>query len=342
MIHPFAWLTWLVAATVALSATRNPLYLILIGQSIAIVNAVSITQRRQPLPFWQPSSLVVLFVVSSALFNALTVRYGNTVLVRLPAWLPLLGGPITLEALVYGALNGLALSYIFIAFSIVQRMLPISTLIGIIPRAFYPLAIVTAIAITFVPTTLRQAQHIREAQAIRGHRIQHLRDWLPILMPLLIGGLERAFQLAESLASRGFAAQAIQNTQQHRTTQIVVTIALTGLLGGWMLLLIWGYDLLGSLLMFSSAVLLIGKLRMLGKHAPHTRYRHFTWNSADTAVVLTASTTIALLLLPWPAIERATLGYYPYPLVTQPRFDLGIGFAIVGLVWPAITQYIKS
>jgi hypothetical protein len=58
--------------------------------------------------------------------------------------------------------------------------------------------------------------------------------------------------------------------------------------------------------------------------------------------VLTASTTIAVLLLPWPAIERATLGYYPYPLVSQPSFDLGIGFAIVGLIWPAVTQYIKS
>ncbi len=342
MIHPFAWLTWLIAVTIALSATRNPLYLILIGQALAIVNAVSTAQSRQPLTFWKPNTLVVMLVVTSALFNALLVRYGNTVLVRLPAWLPLLGGPITLEALVYGALNGLALAYIFIAFSIVQRMLPISTLIGIIPRAFYPLAIVTAIAITFVPTTLRQAQHIREAQAIRGHQLRRLRDWLPILMPLLIGGLERAFQLAESLASRGFASQPTQSTQQHRSTQLTISVALTGLLSGWMLRLIWAYDTLGSILMFSSAILLFGKLWMLGKHAPHTRYRQFTWNNADTAVVLCASVTIAVLLLPWPAIERATLGYYPYPLVSQPSFDLGIGFAIVGLIWPAVTQYIKS
>ena len=35
----------------------------------------------------------------SALFNALTVHIGDTELLRLPGWLPLLGGPVTLEAL---------------------------------------------------------------------------------------------------------------------------------------------------------------------------------------------------------------------------------------------------
>ena len=33
---------------------------------------------------------------------------------------------------------------------------------------------------------------IREAQAVRGHRVQGIRDWLPIVVPLLVSGLERA------------------------------------------------------------------------------------------------------------------------------------------------------
>ena len=35
MIHPGAWLLWLVTAVVALSATRNPIYLLLILACIA-------------------------------------------------------------------------------------------------------------------------------------------------------------------------------------------------------------------------------------------------------------------------------------------------------------------
>jgi hypothetical protein len=37
MIHTYAWLAWLLAALVSLSATRNPLYLILILLCITIV-----------------------------------------------------------------------------------------------------------------------------------------------------------------------------------------------------------------------------------------------------------------------------------------------------------------
>ena len=47
-------------------------------------------------------------------------------------------------------------------------------------------------AITYVPETARHFQRIREAQAIRGHRLRGLRDWRPIVIPLLVGGLERA------------------------------------------------------------------------------------------------------------------------------------------------------
>ena len=30
------------------------------------------------------------------------------------------------------------------------------------------------------------------------------------------------------------------------------------------------------------------------------------------------------------------LAYYPYPLLRLPRFDLVLGFATLGLAWPAV------
>ena len=42
-------------------------------------------------------------------FTALTSHYGTIVLFRLPASWPIIGGPITLEAMLYGLTGGLAL-----------------------------------------------------------------------------------------------------------------------------------------------------------------------------------------------------------------------------------------
>ncbi|MBC8161466.1 MAG: hypothetical protein H7Z42_09640, partial [Roseiflexaceae bacterium] len=191
MIHPLAWVAWLAAVITALSATRNPLQLALVLLCIAAVDAACRPAAPRALPF-SPLRFALSVTIIGAILNMFSVRVGATVLLRLPDWLPLFGGPLTLEALVFGALSGLTLAGLFAAFGVVQQALPISALVGLIPRAFYPLAVVAAIAITFVPSTVRQGRQIREAQALRGHRLRGPRDWLPLLLPLLIGGLERA------------------------------------------------------------------------------------------------------------------------------------------------------
>ena len=332
MIHPLAWVAWLTAVLVALSATRNPLHMALILGCIALVEAAHPPSEPRALPFsiWRIALGIVLL---SALLNALTVRYGMTVLLRLPGWLPLLGGPITLEALVFGALSGLTLAGLLIAFTVVQQSLPISALVGLIPRAFYPLAVVAAIAITFVPTTLRQASLIREAQAVRGHRVRGLRDWLPLLLPLLIGGLERAMQLAEAMAARGFAHS--DQPAQASALRAALVAGLLALLAGWLLLLVWGEQRSGQLLMLAGALLLLATLWVVGRRARHTRYHRSRWAASDSAVLIGAAVVLAALLLPLPNADYSALAYYPYPLLALPRFDPVLGFATLGLAWPA-------
>jgi energy-coupling factor transport system permease protein len=333
MIHPLAWVSWLAAVLASLSAGRNPLHLVLVLLCIAVVEAATpaATDRRAaPIA---PLRFALLVTATSAALNALSVRYGDTVLLRLPAWLPLLGGTVTLEALAFGALSGLTLAGLFVGFMVAQRSLPTSALVGLIPRAFYPLAVVAAIAITFVPTTLRQARQIREAQAIRGHRLQRLRDWLPLLLPLLIGGLERAFQLAEAMAARGFASAG--RAQDATALRAAMVAGLAALLAGWLLMLIWNQPRAGQLLMLCGGGLLAGALWLVGRRAPRTRYRRTPWAAGDTAVLIGAAVALIAFTLPLPGIDRAVLAYYPYPLLHLPRFDPVLGFATLGLAWPA-------
>jgi energy-coupling factor transport system permease protein len=333
-LHPTAWLGWLVAVLVALSATRNPLHLVLILLCIAVVN-VALGGRREA--FYIPVSPLrfALYVLPlSALFNALTAHFGDTVLFRLPQGWPVVGGIVTLEALVFGAVNGLVLSGILAAFTTLNQALPVSALIRLIPRAFYPVAVVVSIGVTLVPVTMRQFQQIREAQAVRGHRVRGLRDWLPLFMPLLIGGLERALQLAEAMTARGFASTA--EGGQGTLSRTAIVAGLAAVLSGWLLRLVWGVEALGLGFMLTGAGLIVGALWTVGRRVSRTTYRPKPWTWRDGAVVLGAAVALAAFALP--GLDRTALLYYPYPALSPPGFDLLIGLATLGLLGPALVS----
>jgi energy-coupling factor transport system permease protein len=317
-----------------MAITRNPLYL---GLALAWVAGVTLAARAQPawgqaeLP-WSPLGFGLLVVPLSTLFNGLMVHVGATVLFRLPANWPLIGGPFTLEALVYGALNGLALTGLFTAFAVANRMVPLRQVIQLIPRAYYPVAVVVAIAVTFVPATVRQWRQIREAQAVRGHRLQGVRSWLPLWLPLLTGGLERALALAEAMTARGFAG----GPPLHDAwTRAGVLAGLPTVAAGLLLRTAWGQAEVGALLLLAGTTLVGAAIWVAGRRRPHTVYRPAPWRGQDWLVAAGALAAAAAFLLPLPALERSSLFYTPYPALTTPGFALGLGMATWGLLLPA-------
>jgi len=336
MHHPAAWLGWVCGALVALSVTRNPLYLALVLLCIAIVGAALQPATDSPPVPLSPTRFALTVVALTAAFNAATVHFGDTVLFRLPRVLPLVGGVITLEALAFGALNGVVLSGLFAAFTVLNLAVSTRALVGLIPRAFYPVAVVISIAVTFIPTTLRQFQQIREAQAVRGHRMRGLRDWVPLFMPLLVSGLERALQLAEAMTARGFAS--VEDQAQDIVTRPAIVLGLAALLGGWLLRLAWGWETWGLGLMLAGASLVVSALWLVGRRVPRTVYRSEPWTLRDGVVLLGATVATAAFLLPVPGLDRASLSYYPYPRLSLPPFDPLVGVAILGLLAPALPK----
>jgi energy-coupling factor transport system permease protein len=343
VIHPAAWLFWLAAAVLALSATRNPFYLLLILACIAVVaRRLRETGNAPALPV-SLLRLAGVIIGTSALFNLLTAHFGQTVLFSLPKEIPLLGGPYTLEALVFGVINGLVLAGFLGAFSVLIMAVPTHALIRLIPRAFYPIAVVISIAIAFVPATLSQFQQIREAQLVRGHRVRGLRDWLPLLMPLLVSGLERAFQLAEAMTARGFGALGADvRTQQDRSpfrsgapTRGLLAVGLLALLMGLLLRLMWGQASAGLAGMALGAALVGIALWMQGRAIRRTVYRTQRWAWFDSAVAAGAIVTTAGVLV-LPQVSAVSLGYSPYPKLAVPPFDPLVALALLGLAVPGI------
>lgn len=332
-LHPLTWVGWIAAIVAILTLTRNPLYLALTLSMIAVVRwrcAGSTHEENGGLTL-SPLRFGLTVVTTAAIFNMAMVRVGTTILFTLPGWIPLLGGAWTLEALVYGGLNGLALTGLFVGFTVINRVVPVRALLRLTPRAFYPVAVVISIAVTFAPTTLQQIQQIREAQAVRGHRLRGVRSWLPLIVPLLEGGMERSLQLAEAMVARGFASG---DERAGRWPQLLVLTGFVAIVSGWLLRLIWAQPLWGTALLMAGSAALVGGLWRVGRSHPHTVYRPDQWQRWDWLVVGGATLAICAYLLP--LFERSTIFYYPYPTLVWPDFDWRIGLATLGLAAPAL------
>jgi energy-coupling factor transport system permease protein len=335
MRQPWVWVIWLVAVLVMLSITRNPLYLLIILLCVLFVGLAmreSSSELLRPFSLWKFAIWIILLATG---FNAFTSHYGETVLFTIPGSLPLISGNVTLEALVYGATNGLILTGMLMSVSVLNMAIPMRELISLIPRAFFQVAVVTSIAVTYLPTTLRQFQQIREAQAVRGHQVRSLRDWLPLLMPLLVGGLEHAMQLAEAMTARGFASHKPMLGKRQFYPRLSMLLGVILLAAGWVEQLASARGTGWALILLGAGLILMG-LWFLGNQSQRTVYHRRGWSWQDGLNLIVVAFILALILLPVPGLSHESLYYEPYPRLTLPLFNPVLGLVMLGYLIPGL------
>lgn len=314
MFHTWSWVAWLVAAAIPAFTLRNPLYLVLILGAAGIVYAA--LGRTSPLgSSW--GSFVKLGVFLFALtipFNALSIHIGQIVLFRLPGSWPIVGGAITLEAFISGAVSGLNLLAILVVFAAFNAAVDHYQLLRATPAFLFQAGVVISIAISFVPQMVLSAREIREAQRIRGHRFRGIRDLLPLVMPLLASSLERAIQLAETMEARGFGSAV------HPLSSRAALASQVGTLGALLSVLVglfavtyfpqagtWGWILAG---LGVAAMLAIFVLQ--GRRVRRSRYRRPRWQTRDTILAAASTIVIAAVVTARLAVPQA-LAYTPFP-----------------------------
>lgn len=321
MTTPFAWVAWMLACLVVLLTTRN-LILLLMGLLLLLGLGLKLSapaDRKR----WLGQNLrfigTILFL--SAFINFIFTHTGKTTLFSLPNDWFLIGGSFTLESLVYGALNGLIVSSLYLTFTLFNKALSIQQLTRLIPHAFYPLTIITTISLSFFPSIQEKTRQIKEAQMIRGNPMKKLSDWLPIMVPLMVTSLENAIRLSESMTARGFQAK----TGGQSTSKGLISLILATFLvfSGWILSLFgypnwisWGPYLMAGLLI---ALLFVSQSRKV----QITHLHQDQWQPADIlATVIFAAFFLGmagLILLQ----KTAFLSYSPYPTLTPPSLPLG-------------------
>jgi energy-coupling factor transport system permease protein len=314
MFHTWSWLAWLVAAAVPAFTLRNPLYLALVLGAAWIVYAV--LGRSSPMgSSW--GSFVKLGLLLFALtipFNALSIHTGQIVLFRLPESWPLVGGAITLEAVIAGTVSGLNLLAILVVFAAFNAAVDHYQLLRATPAFLFQAGVVLSIAITFVPQMVQSAREIREAQRIRGHRFRGIRDLLPLVMPLLASSLERAIQLAETMEARGFGSAVDPlSTRAALTAQLGTLAALLALLVGLFAATYfpqagrWGWTLAGL-----GVGTLLAVFLLQGRRVRRSRYRRPRWQARDTILASASVLVVASILAARLAMPEA-LAYTPFP-----------------------------
>ena len=335
--HPIAWLLWLTAAALPAMLTRNPLYLLLLLLATAAVYGT--LQRRTPsAQAWGVFLRAGLFLVAfSVPFNALMVHAGNLVLLRLPAAWPIVGGNITLEALLYGLSSGLNLLALLLIFAAFNLGLDQSRLLRLIPKPFYTVGVVAAIAVTFVPQMLTALQEIRDVQRLRGFRPRGLRDMGPLFLPLLTTGLERAIQLAESMEARGFSStQTRLSGRAVLGLRLALIVSLALLLVGQFAASYWPTARAWAPLLSGAGLLLLAYLFWRqGRQIQRTRYRRWVWRRRDTWLSLACLVTLSVTGTLW-WTSRIGLLYYPYPPYSPwPSFHPVLGAVLALLIAPS-------
>ena len=336
MFHTLTWVIWLVAAAVPAFTLRNPLYLILVVGASWIVY-LGLGQMSPVGRSWGTFVRIgVLFVAVAVAFIALSSHFGTLVLFRLPEDWPIVGGPITLESAIAGAVNGLGLLTILAVFATFNAVVDHYQLLRATPAFAFQVGTVVSIAITFVPQMVLSAAEIRQAQRIRGHRFRGIRDLPPLFIALLTEGLERSITLAESMDARGFGGQPSEHPgRQELLLKSIIALALTVLVSGAFAISYFPDKTVGRVTMGAGGLMLVAALWMVGQNVHRSRYRRDPWLPRDTLVAAASIITMLVMLAAW-LMQRTALVFYPFPRLHWPAFNPLVGLALLLIAMPAL------
>lgn len=208
-VHIIAILTYLAALLLLPLIFNHPLYLLgvfLVG-ILAVIAADSV---EECLPFLIIGIWMAVFVM---ILNPLLVQHGNTVLLYGPE-LPLIGRlRISLEAICYGAVMGVRLMTIIIAFALYNAVVHPDKMTGLVSRFARKSSLVVSLATRMIPSTARDLNSAREVMQLRGVNFstgtfrERLKKYSWLLEVLLLSSLEGSLATAEAMQARGFGSR---------------------------------------------------------------------------------------------------------------------------------------
>ncbi|EWT00584.1 hypothetical protein N865_14600 [Intrasporangium oryzae NRRL B-24470] len=339
--HPAAWWLWGLGLATAASRTTNPVLLLLVIGVCALV----VTERRDPaIPNPLPAFLVlgagiIVFrlVMTAILGNGI---HGDTVLFTLPT-LPLpewasgvrIGGPVTLESLLFALYDALRLAAILACVGAANALASPRRLLRYLPVTLYDVGTAVVVGLTFAPQLLADARTVRAARSLRGRDGRGIRETARLAVPVLETAFERSLGLAASMESRGYGRAVHTSPRGRRFASALALIGLLGVLGGLYGLLdssvggALGLPLLALGVLLATASLAVGARR-----DGRTGHRRERWEWTETLTVATGALAATVLVI---ASVQAWPGIVPAQSAQPPPVPLPAALAVLVAGAPA-------
>ena len=194
------------ALVIAILATRHPLLLSALAAAVvgAGAGAGAGAELRRAARLAVPLALLV------ALINPLVVRDGLTVFAELGNLPPFGQVDLTVEALAYGAIDGLRVLLVVLACALFTAAVDPDELLRLLRRVSFRSALTAVLAVRLVPVLARDARRLEDARRCRpdagGGTGPAART--AVLRAVTTSALDRAIDVAATLEVRGYGAPA--------------------------------------------------------------------------------------------------------------------------------------
>ncbi len=336
-MHTLSWIAWVsMVMTVALS-TSNPLYLAVVLLSVVLVGVLApktgqaVAGFRGLLLF---GSVMLVISLGIAMING---SYGEHVLFTVPgpdapSWLGGLafGGPVTAEALVAAAIRGFSILCVLLAFGVFNGAVSPYRALRTTPAALFHAGLVVTVGLSLLPASVDDVRRLREMRALRGAP-SGWRSLPGLIVPAVIGGLERSMRLAEAMEARGFAA-APSSKGWPRFAGGFAAPLLLGAAGCWYyypdlrwLGLVLGVAGVGGLVTWLAASARLRQTTSLYREPLSRRDRGLVALSLGVIGAVGVGRAGGLI----------NLGYNPFVGLPMPEFALAEGLIALACAWPA-------
>lgn len=323
-LHPGSWVVWAAGVGVFAAAVTNPWGIVAALLVVVIVHAGTPGGTGTGL---KGLIVAMTFLTLVRLMMVVTLpNPGATELFRLPEFQLWsngfrIGGAVTAEIVAETLTESLRLGLAMSGFGVFIARVDTAAIIRMFPSSLREVGLVCGVAVGFVSGIVESAKDIRDAQRMRGETTGR---FLPpsMVVPILGSAIERAFNLAESIDSRGYGTGAARISP----TAIVLGSFLA--LGG---LIVWtaGVRTPGVALVIAAILVITGAIGSAARRSATTRMPGRRMRIRDVAVIGTVATaTVAVLLDPssWTA----------YPVVSMPPATIGTVLASIAFLAPLV------
>jgi energy-coupling factor transport system permease protein len=336
-MHPAAWVAWVTMVMVVALATTNPLYLAILLLCILLVAVLAPRTGSAATSFRALLLFGVSMLAISVVIATINGNYGDHILFTIPGpevphWLGglRLGGPVSAEGLVAAGVRGMAILCVLLAFGVFNGAVSPHRVLRSTPAALFHASLVVTVGLTLLPSSIEDLRRIRELRALRGAR-GGFRDLPGLVVPAVIGGLERSMRLAEAMEARGYASASppARHVRMLASASAPLLIA-----AAWL----WFYSQSNR---WVGAVCALAALVCLGTWVVEASRRQHTTRLVDESLpgwdrlAVTLSVFVAMTAVALRLSDRGGLGYNPFAGLAQPAFEpLGVLVALA-CAWPA-------